>query len=492
MRLPRPQISLKHLLFAVAIVAMNCAAYRYLFGELGRDGTGSVLGIVSEDFIVGVIPLLNVVMIGSALGVVRRLRTPRCGRQFRLHSRPAGTTFFSLHFLAICCAAAAFMPEAIEIEQVAEVIPQAWLEALREWARAFPDAMLECAILGLWYSGPPLLLSWIGGLLANHCAATLSARRFKALAVTVSFGFATVALAVCVAPRPFADDRDVDLDFRIVDNESTQPIVGATLRLTDAFHPFVITACALTSANGRARLTDRLPARGAKSAFQTFGSFSPWGRWLEVAAPGYRTALVPLPEALGPHVDLCQSRIHRVLLTKGTSPPAPFADVAGDYFWPGGQDAGALFRIAPDGRFDYFMGPLESGAYGRLRRNRDTLELIPTPLPGVEMNPLMAKKFRKIQWGECVYFIVAHDANLTVFLPVSLKPKHPPDYGALPNYRLSDHRKPRTGLSRLPAGVWLKFVLQEASLQNKDGLLRLGIERVLRGRTHPGTPRTDL
>jgi hypothetical protein len=56
----------------------------------------------------------------------------------------------------------------------------------------------------------------------------------------------------------------------------------------------------------------------------------------------------------------------------------------------------------------------------------------------------------------------------------------------------SDLEKPRTGLPRLPARVWLKFLFREASLRNQDGLLRLGIERLLGRRTNPGIPRTDL
>jgi hypothetical protein len=191
------------------------------------------------------------------------------GHRVRQQSRPPATTFFSLHFLALGCVVALLIPDAIQIEQVADVIPQAWLQALGERARSFPDGLLACVILGVWFSGPPLLLCWIGGLLANRCAAKMSARRFKALAVTVSFGFASIALTIWVTPRRFAADQDVDLDFRVVDRESTQPIAGVTLRLTDAFNRFSTTPCALTTANGCARLTARLPARGAKTAFWT-------------------------------------------------------------------------------------------------------------------------------------------------------------------------------------------------------------------------------
>ena len=254
MRLTRPQISLKSLLAAVAIVAINCAAYRYLLGEQSRDGLGVLFAILPEEFVLGVIPLLEVALIGTLLCVFTRLRAFRHARQVGPRSRPAGITFFSLHFLAIGCVAALFMAEAIEIEQPAEVIPHAWLRTLGEWARSFPDVMLDCVILVVWFSGPPLLLSWIGGLLTNHCAATMTARRFRALAGMVSFGFASIALAIWVTPRPFVDEQDVDLDLRIVDNGSSRAIAGASVRLINPFHRFSIPPSALTDSEGRAQL----------------------------------------------------------------------------------------------------------------------------------------------------------------------------------------------------------------------------------------------
>ncbi len=321
----------------------------------------------------------------------------------RPHSSPAGTTFFSLHFLALACVAAIFMPDAIEIEQAADFIPESWLEALGEWARSFPDAMLECVILGIWFSGPPLLLSWIGGLLARRCAATMTARRFRALAGMISFGFASIALSIWVTPRPFADDQDVDLDFRIVDNDSKQAISAASLRLINPFDRFSTPPSDLSDADGRTRMTARLPGRGERIAFMQFGDFSPWGRWLEVCAANYQTLRLPLPHVLGRHVVLGETHLQTVALTSGKTPEDAFRHIAGSYSTRGGF-GGSSFRIEPDGRFSWNSWgcrPPFHQEYGSLKRNQDSFQLEPIPHPGEETYPLVKGNFRTIQWGEC-------------------------------------------------------------------------------------------
>jgi hypothetical protein len=45
--------------------------------------------------------------------------------------------------------------------------------------------------------------------------------------------------------------------------------------------------------------------------------------------------------------------------------------------------------------------------------------------------------------------------------------------------RVSDRKKPRTGLPRLPARVWVKFLLDEMSLRNEEGSLRLALESLI-------------
>ena len=90
------------------------------------------------------------------------------------------------------------------IVKVVQHLPQGWLDTLGDWESALPEAMAEPVVVGLMLSGPTSLLSCIGAVLANRCAATLPARRFRVMTAMVSCGFACVALAMWVTPRPFA------------------------------------------------------------------------------------------------------------------------------------------------------------------------------------------------------------------------------------------------------------------------------------------------
>lgn len=225
-----------------------------------------------------------------------------------------------------------------------------------------------------------------------------------------------------------------------------------------------------------------------------FGAFSPWGRWLEVCAANYRTTRLPLPQVLGRHVVLGETHLQTVALTRGKTPEDAFRDIAGCYTRDTGY-GGSGFRIEPDGRFSWSAWgctPPSLQEYGSLNRTQDSFQLEPIPHPGEETHPLVKGKFRRIEWGECAYFTFADDANLTRFCRASLTPNHPRNFGPPIYCRESDLKKPQTSLPRLPTRVWVRFLFQEASLQNEDGLLRLGIERFLRCGTHPGTPRTDL
>ena len=149
---------------------------------------------------------------------------------------------------------------------------------------------------GLIISGPPLILSGVGQILARRCAATLPQARSRAMAGPVALGFAMAALAICLTPQPFEDDQEILLDFQVVDEASRRPIAGAFLRLTNPssvdLNP--IPSRALTDRRGHRRLRGRFIASGQRNAFQTMGVFSPWGRWLEVSAANHRTRRIPL------------------------------------------------------------------------------------------------------------------------------------------------------------------------------------------------------
>ena len=180
---------------------------------------------------------------------------------------PAAGTFFSLHFLAL----------GVLLFLLMEDVIKGYLDTVWDFAAnlGFVDAVLDFIVyvantgaalfdlceLALEYltlcvvvSGPPLLLTGIGQILARRCAATLPRRRFRALTCLVSLGFVGVDLSFSLTPRPFENEQEVAIDFQVVDRDSGQPIATAFLRMTDAFtfDRNAIPPRALTDASGRA------------------------------------------------------------------------------------------------------------------------------------------------------------------------------------------------------------------------------------------------
>jgi hypothetical protein len=368
--------------------------------------------------------------------------------------------------------------------------------AARTWAAVagqtqapIPWALFDCSILGILLSGPPLFLSWIGNLLATRCAARLPRRRFRAMTGSLSFGFACAALAICLTPWPFEDEREVALDVEVVDDVTGRPIAAAFVRLTDPFFhdPNPISPRAFTDTEGHARLGGRFTARGQRNAFQAMGVYSPWGRWLEVSAANHRTRRVPLPELLGSDVDLACSPVAKVRLARGRTPKDAFGGVAGLYS-AGGGFGGRWFEIAPDGRFAWCEWGCthSSEEYGYLNLNDGDIELVPIPHPGREIDPLVTSRYRVIEWGNRHYLSIADERALQEFCRKALMPNRPSrtddSYGSY--LRISDGDTTQTGLPRLPAKVWVKFLKDEMSLKNEQSTLRLALDALM-----PGTGR---
>ena len=93
----------------------------------------------------------------------------------------------------------------------------------------------------------------------------------------------------------------------------------------------------------------------------------------------------------------------------------------------------------------------------------------------------MTLKYRTIKWGDRVYLSSTEDRDLqsicrAALSSIRLMNSRREHNGYL---RASDREKPRTGLPRLPAKVWVKFLLDEMSLRNEDGSLRLALKSLL-------------
>ena len=307
--------------------------------------------------------------------------------------------------------------------------------------------------------------------------------RFRVMTGLVEFGFAVAALAICLTPQPFEEEQDVVLDLRVIDQDSGRPINSAFLCVTDAFTTFgpLLSdreACpdagglrALTDADGRARLTGHFEASGERNAFRAMGAFSAWGRWLEVSAAGYQTVRIPLPRVLGPHVHLGRPGLGTVTLVTGTTPEGPLRNIAGIYTTGFRGFGGSALEILRDGRYVYFAAGCTGTyqEYGNLERNDGEIQLVPIPHPGKEMVPEMPLRYRAIEWGDRRYLTSTDENDLREFCQAALNPNS--DGRAAGLLRLSDQNKPRTGLPRLPARVWIAFLLEKMGLRNEEDRL---------------------
>ncbi len=123
----RPRISLNQLLLGVALVAMNCSVFRSVYGMVANVHNGyPLLTLLRFDdfenayppprlllsFAVGLIPLLNVLLIGIVRFAARWLRSARGEHAEDLRS-PAAFTFFAIYFLGLSWIACMFIPAVI-------------------------------------------------------------------------------------------------------------------------------------------------------------------------------------------------------------------------------------------------------------------------------------------------------------------------------------------------------------------------------------------
>ncbi len=158
-RLPR-QITLRMLLFVVAVVALNCGAYRLLYQagvSAQRDGSPSPETL---NCVIGALPLINVAMIGSALFLASRVRVFRRGRESSPRTGPAAVTYFSLVFLALGFEHATLMPVPGLVNAFLEPLTPAadydWKAILDSDPANISRFVFKCLFFGVLISGPPL------------------------------------------------------------------------------------------------------------------------------------------------------------------------------------------------------------------------------------------------------------------------------------------------------------------------------------------------
>ena len=239
-----------------------------------------------------------------------------------------------------------------------------------------------------------------------------------------------------------------------------------SVRIWDAFDRWSPAPMAIGGDDGLVRVTGRFATSGERAAFLRFGEFSPWGWWLDVSAPGYRTSRIPLPKALGVAVTLGRNDPRTISLAKGKTDETTFCKVSETFFRSRGI-GGVTFWFDPDGRFAWSVGGCRSqdneSEYGLATRNGDLIELAPIACPGREIHPLMRRKFRRIEWGKRAYLLKDNARDIEDLCRASLNPEEPLLIDSVAYARDGDVQEPPTGLPRLSARVWARFFCASSS-----------------------------
>ena len=100
----------------------------------------------------------------------------------------------------------------------------------------------------------------------------------------------------------------------------------------------------------------------------------------------------------------------------------------------------------------------------------------------------MPAKFRIVEWGDCLYLAESSDKTLQDFCRAALKPISAArfDHSYRIYLRESDREKTPTGWPRLPAKVWVQFVLDEITFRHEECFSRTALESLLPAKAGQG------
>jgi hypothetical protein len=482
MRRTRARLTVGTLLWCVAIVAVNCAAYRF---------SDEIEGLLPEDvrgpayFFTAWLPLFSVAIFGTAFSVSKLAQRLWTRREPALAGFSAGVTFFSVHFSVLAILGTNHVCKGF--------MAFPWLlRAYERWWPLFQTGRFgipaptwidvgSIAFFTIILSGPPFLVAAIGGLLARRYARVLSPLRFRGLACAMAIGFACVMLTLLLELHPFRAEQNVEMSFCIVDQESRQPIRGAFVFISGEFWPLGHRTRAVSGPHGRAILTQKFWVKGRRNAFRAIGECSTWGWWLAVDAPGFPRACMPLPDVLGLSAD-SEAPTATIAMNRGAAPIDAFHDVKGIYQWTDIDANGNNLMISQDGRLGSDNARWGFHPYGMVSRRDGKLVLRIFPHLGKDVDPSMRSPYLPIRWRGQTYLASTEDSDLRGFCRAAiLAYRRGCSLSARNVYvRKFDEEQEGAGLPSLPISVWWRFVVAELTFQDFDGLLSTSLRNAVR------------
>ena len=483
MRRTRARLRVGMLLWGTAIVAANCAAYRFSdeIEELLPDDVRSYAYFFPACF-----PLFTMAIFGTAFSLSRLIQRLWTRRQPALAGFSAGATLISVHFSVLAILGRNHVGRGFMALPWLVRAYESWVTRLSASHLGIPiPAWVNVGSLAFFtiiLSGPPILVAAIGGLLTRRYARVSSPLRFRGLACAVSFGFACVTLTLLLELHPFRAEQNVEMSFRIVDKESRQPIQGAFVQISSEFGPHAQSPRALSGPNGRARVTQTFWVKGRRHAFRAMGEFSTWGWFLDVHAPGFPRVCIPLPDALGLSAD-SEAPTSTIAMTRDAAPADAFRDVAGVYRRTDIEENRDFhLLISRDGRLGSDNARWGFHPYGMVSRRDGKLELRIFPCFGKDVDPSMRCPYLPIRWRGKRYLASTQDSDLRGFCRAAILayPRGRSLSARNVYVRKFDEEQEEAGLPSLPISVWWRFVIAELTFQDVDGLLRTSLRNAVR------------
>jgi hypothetical protein len=439
-----------------------------------------------SPFFAAWLPLFSVAIFGTAFSLSRLAQRLWTRRKPALAGFSAGATLISVHFSVLAVLGTRHVFRGFMALPWLSRACASWMTPWRTWHFGIPSPIRESvgyiAFFTIILSGPPILVAAIGGLLARRYARVLSPLRFRGLVCALSFGFACATLTLLLDLHPFHAEQNVEMSFRIVDEQSRQPIQGALVQISPEHGPHALSPRAVSGPNGQASLTLEFRVKGRRNAFRAIGQCSTWGWWLDVHAPGFPRACIPLPDVLGLSAD-SEAPTATIAMNRGAGPEDAFHDVAGIYRRTDIDENGDFnLMISSDGRLGSDNVRWGFHPSGMVSRRDGKLMLRIFPYFGKDVDPSLRSPYLPIRWRGKTYLASTQDSDLRGFCRAAILAYPRGRSLAARNVyvRTSDKEQGEAGLPPLPISVWWRFVIAELTFQDVDGLLRTSLHDAVR------------
>jgi hypothetical protein len=207
-------------------------------------------------------------------------------------------------------------------------------------------------------------------------------------------------------------NRKMSLQFVVIDNQTNQPLTGATVRILNPEDPRPDYGN-LTGPGGKTKLTKEFWAAGHKNVFRTSGYVSFRSRFVQVSAPGYHTFRRPLSQLTREPLNLHHAPPPPITVSLRQMSPyhgsgGPLAAIEGDYFSCVHAIRCQTIEVRSDGTSSLVEEDefgLSSTILGTAEMRAGSLWLIGQEEEAGAKSPELASEFIPVRWDDRIYLV---------------------------------------------------------------------------------------